>query len=166
MKPGSVVVDLAAEMGGNCAVTVPDRAVEVHDVTVIGYTDLTSRLATHASQFYGTNLINLLSDMVTGDGVVGIDMEDEVVRKSLILNDGVLCWPPPPDPMKVIPPPPTNEVPPVTMEVSVEEKATTANGKKQRQNLISLLLLVALAGFLMKISELTMIRAAISVPTG
>jgi NAD(P) transhydrogenase subunit alpha len=152
MKAGSVVVDLAAEMGGNCAVTVPDRAVEVHDVTVIGYTDLTSRLATHASQFYGTNLINLLNDMVTGEGQVGIDMEDEVVRKSLILNNGVLCWPPPPDPMKVVPPAPTNEVPPPPVEISIEEKEAIANGKKQKKSLASLLILAGLAVVLMKIS--------------
>ena len=110
MKRGSIVVDLAAEQGGNCGYTQPDRAVEVKGVTVLGYTDLTSRLATQSSQLFGTNLVNLLSDMTT-DGVCAIDLEDEVVRKSLVLRDGVVTWPPPPDPEKAVAPPPTDEVP-------------------------------------------------------
>ena len=110
MKRGSIVVDLAAEQGGNCGYTQPDRAIEVNGVTVLGYTDLTSRLATQASQLFGTNLVNLLSDMTT-DGDCVIDLEDEVVRKSLVLRDGVVTWPPPPDPEKAVAPPPTDEVP-------------------------------------------------------
>ena len=110
MKPGSIVVDLAAEQGGNCGYTEPDRALEVGGVTVLGYTDLTSRLATQSSQLFGTNLVNLLSDMTT-DGECIIDLEDEVVRKSLILRDGVVTWPPPPDPEKAVAPPPTTEAP-------------------------------------------------------
>lgn len=110
MKPGSIVVDLAAEQGGNCGYTEPDRAVEFGGVTILGYTDLTSRLATQASQLFGTNLVNLLSDMTT-DGECIIDLEDEVVRKSLILRDGVVTWPPPPDPQKAVAPPPTDEAP-------------------------------------------------------
>jgi len=110
MKPGSIVVDLAAEQGGNCGYTQPDRAIEINGVTVLGYTDLTSRLATQSSQLFGTNLVNLLSDMTT-DGVCAIDLKDEVVRKSLVLRDGVVTWPPPPDPTKAVAPPPTDEVP-------------------------------------------------------
>ncbi len=110
MKRGSIVVDLAAEQGGNCGYTQPDRAVEVKGVTILGYTDLTSRLATQASQLFGTNLVNLLSDMTT-DGECIIDLEDEVVRKSLVLRDGVVTWPPPPDPEKAVAPPPTDEAP-------------------------------------------------------
>ena len=108
IKGGSVVVDLAAEQGGNCGYTQPDRAIEVNGVTVLGYTDLTSRLATQASQLFGTNLVNLLSDMTT-DGECTIDLEDEVVRKSLVLHDGEVTWPPPPDPEKAVAPPPTDE---------------------------------------------------------
>ena len=110
MKRGSIVVDLAAEQGGNCGYTQPDRAVEVKGVTILGYTDLTSRLATQSSQLFGTNLVNLLSDMTT-EGECAIDLEDEVVRKSLVLRDGVVTWPPPPDPEKAVAPPPTDEVP-------------------------------------------------------
>ena len=126
MKPGSIVVDLAAEQGGNCGYTQPDRAVEVGGVTVIGYTDLTSRLATQSSQLFGTNLVNLLSDMTT-DGVCAIDLEDEVVRKSLVLRDGVVTWPPPPDPEKTVAPPPTDEVPkPPPVEVAAPMEAQSA----------------------------------------
>ncbi|MAY79233.1 MAG: NAD(P)(+) transhydrogenase (Re/Si-specific) subunit alpha [Deltaproteobacteria bacterium] len=119
MRSGSIVVDLAAEQGGNCEYTQPDRAIEVRGVTILGYTDLTSRLATQSSQLFGSNLVNLLSDMVK-DGECVIDMEDEVVRKSLVLKDGVVTWPPPPDPAKAIAPPPTAEVPkPVEPEPTV-----------------------------------------------
>jgi NAD(P) transhydrogenase subunit alpha len=102
------VVDLAAEQGGNCGYTECDQANEVGGVTVIGYTDLTSRLATQSSQLFGTNLVNLLSDMTT-DGVCAIDLEDEVVRKSMVLRDGEITWPPAPDPEKAVAPPPTDE---------------------------------------------------------
>lgn len=125
MKPGSIVVDLAAEQGGNCGYTEPDRAVEVGGVTILGYTDLTSRLATQASQLFGTNLVNLLSDMTT-DGECIIDLEDEVVRKSLILRDGVVTWPPPPDPEKAVAPPPTNEAPkptPVAVPIAAKDSS-------------------------------------------
>jgi NAD(P) transhydrogenase subunit alpha len=97
MRPGSVIVDMAAEQGGNCACTEPGKAVEAHGVTVIGYTDLTSRLATHASQFFGSNIVHLLDDMGKGADHC-IDLDDEVVRKSLVLHDGRITWPPPPDP--------------------------------------------------------------------
>jgi NAD(P) transhydrogenase subunit alpha len=95
MKPGSVVVDLAAEQGGNCACTVADKTVEVGGVTIIGYTDLTSRLATHASTFFGNNIAHLLDDMGGGNNFK-IDHADEAVRGALILEGGELRWPPPP----------------------------------------------------------------------
>ncbi len=129
MKPGSIVVDLAAEQGGNCAYTQPDRAVEVGGVTVLGYTDLTSRLATQSSQLFGTNLVNLLSDMMS-DGQCRIDMDDEVVRKSLVLRDGVVTWPPPPDPQKAVAPPPTDEVPKPAPKPEPEAAPAPAHEKK------------------------------------
>ena len=97
MKPGSVIVDLAAEQGGNCTATVPGEVVMSSGVHIVGYTDLTSRLPTHASQFFGTNIVNLLSDM-GGAEAFKVDFEDEVVRKSTIVREGELTWPPPPDP--------------------------------------------------------------------
>ena len=129
MRRGSVVVDLAASAGGNCACTVPDKAADIDGVTVIGYTDLTSRLATHASQFFGTNLWHLLSDMGGADGF-RIDLEDEVVRKSLVLHEGRVTWPPPPDPQKAVAPPPTQVIAPApSAAVEVPQAAQKKSGK-------------------------------------
>ena len=94
MKRGSVVVDLAAENGGNCECTVPGQAVEAHGVHIVGYTDLPSRLAPTASFLYGNNLVHLLTDM-GGAKNYKIDENDEVVRGALILRAGELKWPPP-----------------------------------------------------------------------
>ncbi|MEP7117957.1 MAG: Re/Si-specific NAD(P)(+) transhydrogenase subunit alpha [Acidobacteriota bacterium] len=94
MKRGSVIVDLAAENGGNCECTVPGQAVEAHGVHVVGYTDLPSRLAPTASFLYGNNLVHLLTDM-GGAKNYKIDEGDEVVRGALILHEGALKWPPP-----------------------------------------------------------------------
>ncbi len=94
MKRGSVVVDLAAENGGNCECTVPGQAVEVHGVHIVGYLDLPSRLAPTASFLYGNNLVHLLTDM-GGAKNFTIDEGDEVVRGALILHKGALKWPPP-----------------------------------------------------------------------
>jgi H+-translocating NAD(P) transhydrogenase subunit alpha len=94
MRPGSVVVDLAAEAGGNCEYTKPGQVVVEHGVTVIGYMDLPSRLAPTASQLYGTNLCHLLSDMGGGQAF-RVNLEDEVVRGALVLYEGELKWPPP-----------------------------------------------------------------------
>jgi NAD(P) transhydrogenase subunit alpha len=93
MRTGSVVVDMAAEQGGNCECTVPDQAIEAHGVTIIGYTDLTSRLATHASQYFGTNVSHLLDDL-GGNENFKIDLDDEVVLMSLVLHEGRVTWPP------------------------------------------------------------------------
>ncbi len=94
MKRGSVVVDLAAENGGNCECTVPGQVVEAHGVHVIGYIDLPSRLAPTASHLYGNNLVHLLTDM-GGAKNFRIDENDEVVRGALILHQGAVKWPPP-----------------------------------------------------------------------
>ena len=94
MKPGSVIVDMAAEQGGNCAVTKPGE-VHVHNgVTVVGITDFPSRMASQASQLYGTNLCHLLSDM-GGSDQYKIDFEDEAVRGALITHAGEVTWPAP-----------------------------------------------------------------------
>ncbi len=94
MKPGSVVVDLAAEQGGNCELCVPDEVVVRHGVTIMGLTDLPSRMATVTSNLYGTNLTHLLDDMGKAEGY-HVDHDDEVVRGALILDQGELMWPPP-----------------------------------------------------------------------
>lgn len=94
MRQGSVIVDMAAESGGNCSLTQPGQVIEQHGVTVIGYVDLPSRLAPTASQLYGSNLTHLLADM-GGAKSFHIDLEDEVVRGAIVLRDGELLWPPP-----------------------------------------------------------------------
>jgi H+-translocating NAD(P) transhydrogenase subunit alpha len=94
MKKGSVIVDLAAENGGNCALTEPGTVVERYGVHILGYTDLPSRLAPTASFLYGNNLGHLLSDMGGGAGFK-VDVNDEVVRGALVLLNGEVMWPPP-----------------------------------------------------------------------
>jgi len=101
MRPGSVVVDLASVQGGNCELTKPGEVVVVDGVTIVGHEDLTSRLATTASQLYATNLFNLLDDMGGGESFA-IDMEDEVVRGGMVTHEGKVCWPPPPPPDKPV----------------------------------------------------------------
>lgn len=97
MKPGSVVVDLAAEQGGNCELTEPGKIAVKHDVTLIGYTDLPSRMAAQSSQLYGTNLWHMLSDLTPEkDGVINVDMEDDVIRGATAVTGGEITWPPPP----------------------------------------------------------------------
>jgi NAD(P) transhydrogenase subunit alpha len=105
MRPGSVVVDLAAEQGGNCALTVPNQRVVKHGVTIIGYTDLPSRLAAQSSQLYATNLRHLLSDMCPQkNGVLVVDMADEVVRGATVVREGTITWPPPSPKISAAPP--------------------------------------------------------------
>jgi len=96
MKDGSVVVDLAAEQGGNCELTEPGEVVSHNGVTLIGYTDLPSRLASQSSQLYATNLRHLLTDMTPEkDGQIVVDFEDEVIRGATVCKDGKTTWPPP-----------------------------------------------------------------------
>ena len=90
----SVIVDLAAENGGNCALTQPGQVVERHGVHILGYMDLPSRLAPTASFLYGSNLGHLLADM-GGNANFHVDVKDEVVRGSLVLLNGEIMWPPP-----------------------------------------------------------------------
>jgi NAD(P) transhydrogenase subunit alpha len=94
MKKGSVIVDLAAENGGNCAMTQPGSVVEHHGVHIIGYIDLPSRLAPTASVLYGNNLVYLLDDL-GGAANFHIDLNDEVVRNALVVHEGTVVWPPP-----------------------------------------------------------------------
>ncbi|WP_037605895.1 Re/Si-specific NAD(P)(+) transhydrogenase subunit alpha [Streptacidiphilus rugosus] len=98
MKPGSVVVDMAAAMGGNVAGTVPGRAVVTDNgVTLIGYTDLASRLPAQASQLFGTNLVNLIKLLTPGkDGRLTVDFDDVVQRAVTVVQNGEITWPPPP----------------------------------------------------------------------
>jgi len=97
MKPGSVIVDLAAEQGGNCELTEPNQVVVKHGVTIIGYTDLPSRLARQSSTLYATNLFRLTEELCkTKDGVINVNMEDDAIRGLTVVKDGNITWPPPP----------------------------------------------------------------------
>ncbi len=97
MKPGSVIVDLAAEQGGNCELTEPGRSVVKHGVTIVGYTDLPSRLARQSSTLYATNLFRLAEELCKAkDGVIHIDMEDDAIRGLTVVKEGSITWPPPP----------------------------------------------------------------------
>lgn len=98
MKPGSVVVDMAAAQGGNVEGSVAGEVVTTdHGVTIIGYTDLAGRLPAQASQLYGTNLVNLMKLLTPGkDGQLVLDFEDVVQRGLTVTRDGDVLWPPPP----------------------------------------------------------------------
>lgn len=105
MQAGSVVVDLAAEQGGNCELTEPGQVVRRHGVTLIGYTDLPSRLAAQSSQLYATNLRHLLSELTPEkDGQIVVNMEDEVIRGATICTAGETTWPPPAPKLSAAPP--------------------------------------------------------------
>ena len=96
MKPGSVIVDMAAEQGGNCELTVPGEAVVRHGVTIVGYTDLASRLAKQASTLYATNLLRLTEELCkTKDGVIHVNFEDDALRGLTVVKEGALTWPAP-----------------------------------------------------------------------
>src|SRR4249920_2358839 len=97
MKPGSVIVDMAGEQGGNCELTVPGEAVVRHGVTIIGYTDLVSRLAKQSSTLYSTNLLRVTEELCkTKDGVINVNFEDDAIRGLTVIKNGTITWPPPP----------------------------------------------------------------------
>jgi NAD(P) transhydrogenase subunit alpha len=96
MREGSVIVDLAAAMGGNCKLSEADRVVVKHGVSIIGYTDLPSRLPTQSSQLYATNLRHLLTDMTPNkDGQFIVDFDDEAIRGATVTKAGEITFPPP-----------------------------------------------------------------------
>ena len=106
MKPGSVIVDLAAGGGGNCECTVTGKVVNAHDVTVIGYTDLVSRLPNQASQLYSNNLVNLTKLLCKEkDGTLDIDFDDVVIRNMTVVNQNDVTFPPPPIQVSAAPAP-------------------------------------------------------------
>jgi NAD(P) transhydrogenase subunit alpha len=117
MRPGSVIVDMAAGQGGNVAGSVADEVVTTpNGVSIIGYTDLAGRLPAQASQLFGTNVVNLLKLLTPGkDGVLTLDLEDVVQRSMTVVRDGETLWPPPPVQVSAAPvapaPPPARRQP-------------------------------------------------------
>ena len=96
MKPGSVIVDMAAERGGNCELTEAGQAVVKHGVTIVGYTDLNSRLARQSSTLYSNNLFRLTEELCkTRDGIINVNMEDDALRGLTVIKDGEITWPAP-----------------------------------------------------------------------
>ncbi len=128
MKTGSVIVDLAAEQGGNCELTEPDQKAFVDGVTIIGYTDLPSRLPTQSSNLYANNIVNLLTDMTPDkDGQLVFDLEDQVVRGSLVTYQGETMWPPP----KIAEPsPPAAKVSSVAAEAAPKASVISSPGAR------------------------------------
>jgi H+-translocating NAD(P) transhydrogenase subunit alpha len=123
MKEGSVIVDLAAEQGGNCEVTKPNEIYQYRGVTIVGLTDLPSRMAAQSSQLYGTNLWHLLKDM-GGAEDYKVDYDDQVVRGALVLHEGKVTWPAPqinnPSPT----PPPTSKSTAATVAQETKKSST------------------------------------------
>jgi NAD(P) transhydrogenase subunit alpha len=140
MKPGSVVVDLAAERGGNCDLTVMDqKVVSENGVTVVGYTDFPSRMAAQASTLYSNNIKNMLADLTPKkDGVIQQNMDDDVIRGATVAHDGAVTYPPPPPKIAAIAVQKPKEKP---KELSPAEKraAEVAAFKTQTRNQVALL---------------------------
>jgi len=140
MKRGSVIVDLAAEKGGNCKLTVMDeRIVTENGVTIIGYTDFPSRMAAQASTLYATNIRHMLTDLTPGkDGVINHNMEDDVIRGATVTHAGAVTFPPPPPKVAAIAAQKPKEKP---KELTPAEKKATelAAFKAQTKSQVTLL---------------------------
>ena len=146
MKPGSVVVDLAAERGGNCDLTVPDeKIVSENGVTVVGYSDFPSRMAAQSSTLYATNIRHMMTDLTPEkDGQVNHNMEDDVIRGATVAHEGAVTFPPPPPKVQAIAAKPKETVPEKTPEERRAEEA--AAFQQQTKNQVTLL---AVGGALM-----------------
>ncbi|MFC7704066.1 Re/Si-specific NAD(P)(+) transhydrogenase subunit alpha [Plastorhodobacter daqingensis] len=140
MKPGSVVVDLAAERGGNCDLTVPDQKVVTENgVTIVGYTDFPSRMAAQSSTLYATNIRHMLTDLTPAkDGVILHNMEDDVIRGATVTHENAITFPPPPPKVAAIAAAKPKEKP---KELTPEERraAEVAAFRKQTMNQVTLL---------------------------
>ncbi|MDG2405266.1 MAG: Re/Si-specific NAD(P)(+) transhydrogenase subunit alpha, partial [Paracoccaceae bacterium] len=140
MKPGSVIVDLAAEKGGNCDMTVMDeKIVSPNGVTIVGYTDFPSRMAPQASMLYANNIRHMITDLTPEKvGEINHDMEDDVIRGATVAHAGAVTFPPPPLKVSAIAAAPKKETP---KKPTAEEKyiAETAAFKKATQQQVGFL---------------------------
>ena len=151
MKPGSVIVDLAAERGGNCKLTVPDeKIVTDNGVTIIGYTDFPSRMAAQSSTLYSTNVRHMMADLTPEkDGKIVHNMEDDVIRGATVCHQGEITFPPPPPKVKAIAAAPKKDKPKtLTAEEKREQElaAFRSQTKSQVTLLVSGAVLMAIVG--------------------
>ena len=145
MKPGSIIVDLAAEQGGNCELTEPGRVVVKNGVTIIGYTDLPSRLAKQASNLYSTNLLRLIQHLCPkNDGQLVVDMEDVLSRGTTAVLAGEITWPPP-SPKIALPSGATSPV--VTPSVASKSKSEKKSARVAQPMLLVAIGIVILLAF-------------------
>lgn len=141
MKAGSVIVDLAAEQGGNCELTRPGEAALIDGITVIGYTDFPSRMAAQSSLLYGNNVTHLLTDLCPKkDGQINVDMNDEVIRGMTVVKDANITWPPPPPRLSAVP-----KAPPA----SVAESSAHLEGAPKKSTAATLIALAAVVGLIL-----------------
>ncbi|QYK40420.1 MAG: Re/Si-specific NAD(P)(+) transhydrogenase subunit alpha [Paracoccaceae bacterium] len=148
MKPGSVIVDLAAERGGNCDLTVPDeKIVTENGVTIVGYTDFPSRMAAQASTLYSTNIRHMLTDLTPKkDGVIVHNMEDDVIRGATVAHQGAITYPPPPPKIAAIAAAKPKEK---VRELTVEERRAQELAAFRKQTRDQVVLLTAGAAVLL-----------------
>ena len=149
MKPGSVIVDLAAEQGGNCDLTKPDKIIETKNkVKIIGFTDFPSRMATQSSNLFSTNIRHMLDDLTPNkDGKIKIDMEDDVIRGATVVHNGKITYPPPQPKIQAIAK--NTKIKTVKSKEEIEKELLAkekASGKKQLLLLVSGCLLMLLIG--------------------
>ncbi|MGP9788495.1 Re/Si-specific NAD(P)(+) transhydrogenase subunit alpha [Roseinatronobacter sp. NSM] len=149
MKPGSVIIDLAAEKGGNCDLTVPDeRLVTENGVIIVGYTDFPSRMATQSSTLYATNIRHMLHDLTPAkDGVINHNMEDDVIRGATVTHAGEITFPPPPPKVKAIAAKPKEKV----KELTPEEKRANEIAAFKSQTKTQVALLAGGAAFVLAV---------------
>jgi len=141
MKPGSVIVDLAAERGGNCELTVKDdKIVTKNNVTIVGYTDFPSRMAAQSSLLYSNNIRHMMTDLTPEkDGLVVHNMEDDVIRGATVTKGGEITWPPPPPKTKAIAAQPKKDKPKdlTPEEKKAKESAAFKEATKQQVTLLA-----------------------------
>ena len=149
MKPGSVIVDLAAEKGGNCKLTVADeKIVTENGVTIIGYTDFPSRMAAQASTLYSTNIRHMMTDLTPNkDGQIVHNMEDDVIRSATVTHAGEITYPPPPPKVQAIASKKVEKAPEKTAEEKAQEEADRM-AKAGRQQTTLLVIGAALMGLI------------------
>jgi NAD(P) transhydrogenase subunit alpha len=138
MKPGSVVVDLAAERGGNCDLTVKDEKIETENgVTIIGYTDFPSRMAAQSSTLYATNIRHMMTDLTPEkDGVINHNMEDDVIRGATVAHKKEITFPPPKPKIAAIAAAKPKEPEKTPEELAAEETAAFKKATRQQVGLL------------------------------